>query len=483
MIMKTLSWNTTSENDRKHFDVNEVFEVGMKHHAIANTAWPIAHNKTMNHYKLSEEEIQNHIVEAWKWLEEMCLYIHIPFCEKICNFCEYSVMNPKIKSEQEPLYFDALRREIELYRDHIETKSKRLLGFDIGGGTPSSVDTHYIEGILRQVDDAFTLPNDINISIETTPKIVAEDIGKIQDYFRMGIRRISMGVQSIKTASIGRESTSTEWNKKATEHIRKAGFEQFNIDLMYGFANQTVDDVRASINHVLSLDPEFVTLYRMRYKGTNVEDKAQNISLEEVNAQYFALKEILKSAGYEVRNGKNTFSKVTGNDGLSDYLHHRVERGIPYLGLGQWAQSYNPYNTLSYNRWASLKHPLPYYKKLERWEFPLESVHHLSREASMAKMIAVSFYSGGIHKVSFQKIFWVTLEEAFREEVDFVKKEGFMVDDEVYGTLQLTELGTKFYSGVIALFYNGEVKNHLLSLDENKWMKWLWKRERRIGRK
>lgn len=64
--MKTVGWNTASENDRKHFDVNEVFNAGMKHHAIANTAWPIAHNKTMSHYKLSEEEIQNHIVEAWK---------------------------------------------------------------------------------------------------------------------------------------------------------------------------------------------------------------------------------------------------------------------------------------------------------------------------------------------------------------------------------------------------------------------------------
>lgn len=103
---------------------------------------------------------------------------------------------------------------------------------------------------------------------------------------------------------------------------------------MYGFANQTVDQVRASIEHVLSLDPEFVTLYRMRYKRTKVEKNAWKVEIDEVHNQYFLAKEMLSNAGYEVRYGKNTFSKMSGNDGLSDYLHYRVERATPYLGLG-----------------------------------------------------------------------------------------------------------------------------------------------------
>ncbi len=140
-----------------------------------------------------------------------------------------------------------------------------------------------------------------------------------------------MGIQSISTKMIGRESTSLSWNKRAAENIRIAGFEQFNVDLMYGFANQTVGDVQASIEHTLSLDPEFVTLYRMRYKGTNVESKAAKVDADEVMKQYEIAKQLLADAGYEVRHGKNTYSKIQNNDGLSDYLHNRVERATPYL--------------------------------------------------------------------------------------------------------------------------------------------------------
>jgi oxygen-independent coproporphyrinogen-3 oxidase len=87
----------------------------------------------------------------------------------------------------------------------------------------------------------------------------------------------------------------------------------------------------------------------MRYKRTNVEDKATHVQLEAVNRQYDVMKDMLGEAGYEVRNGKNTFSKLAGNDGLSDYLHHRVERAVPYLGIGMGAQSFHPGHTLSYN--------------------------------------------------------------------------------------------------------------------------------------
>ncbi len=89
----------------------------------------------------------------------------------------------------------------------------------------------------------------------------------------------------------------------------------------------------------------------------------------------------------------------------------------------------------------------------------------------MAKMISVSFYSGGIHLESFLKTFGIPLETAFPEEIRFVKENRYMEYDEFYGTLQLTELGTRYCHGIIALFYNGEVKKHLLELDENAWIR------------
>lgn len=143
---------------------------------------------------------------------------------------------------------------------------------------------------MNQVQRNFRLAEGVNISIETTPKIAAQEGHKIRAYHDMGIQRISMGVQTIAPESIGRESTSMKWNREATDTIRSAGFDQFNIDLMYGFANQTQDHVRASVEHILSLDPEFVTLYRMRYKQTNVEEKATQVNLDEVHRQYLLAK-------------------------------------------------------------------------------------------------------------------------------------------------------------------------------------------------
>ena len=471
-------WHGASEVDQSQLPPEDVFEAGEHHHAIANTAWPIAHNKTMQHYKVPHEDLQAHVIKSWSEVSEMCLYLHIPFCEKICNFCEYCVIAPEIKEKEEKEYFAWLAKELEMYRKFVWTQTKSLIWFDIWGGTPSSVDSKYIWDIMNQVSKNFHLPSDMNISIETTPKIAAEDAQKMKDYYDMGIRRISMWVQSVASTDIGRESTSMSWNKEATENIRKAWFDQFNIDIMYWFARQWIKHVRNTIEHILSLDPEFVTVYRMRYKWTNVEAKAAKVDIEEVMRQYEYIKTKLAEQWYKIRHGKNTFSKMDGNDGLSDYLHNRVERATPYLGVWLGAQSYNPFNTLSYNSGAALKHTFPYLKKLSQDELPIETAHHLSREAAMAKMISVAFYSGGIHLKSFQNTFWVSLYEAFPCEIEFVSKHWYMSYDPRYWTMQLTDLGAKNYSWVIALFYNWEVKKHLLELDTNAWMKGRGKRSR-----
>lgn len=69
----------------------------MRHHAIANTAWPIAHAKTLRDYRVPKDDMEQHVIDSWRMIEDMCLYVHIPFCEKLCKFCDYSVMHPDIR--------------------------------------------------------------------------------------------------------------------------------------------------------------------------------------------------------------------------------------------------------------------------------------------------------------------------------------------------------------------------------------------------
>ncbi len=463
-----LSWHESSLEDKMAFSPEAVSHAGKKNFQIANTAYPINHNLTLAPYRVPQGKLQDHITRVWHDVDELLLYAHVPFCAHICAFCELSVVKPKyIATDTEP-YFAALQKEIGMYADLLG-KGKKVKGFDIWGGTPSIVDTRYIWGIIDTIDSHFSLADDMRISIETTPRIAAEQAGKIRDYHEMGIRRISMWVQSLSGKIIGRADTSTLYNQGARDSIRQAGFEHFNVDVMYGFSGQGNDDVEATLRHVIDeLGPDFITLYPMRYKGTVIEGKSKDVYATQLTDQYNIAYQMLVDGGYDIRPGKNTCSKIPGNDGLSDYLHHRVLHGTPYLGFWLWAQSFNPANNLSYNEWAHVKHNAEYMRRVNSWEFPIQDAHHLSREAAMGKMIAISFFYGGIHLDSFQKIFGTSLEEAFPKEMAYIRENEFMSLWED-GVWQLTKKWVENYSGVISLFYSPATKKYLTGISDTGW--------------
>jgi oxygen-independent coproporphyrinogen-3 oxidase len=456
-----MNWNTTALQDQVRPDPARVFEAGLKLHHLANTAYPIGHLTTMRPYHVPRAQVQQVGAEAWQGIERLGLYVHVPFCEKRCGYCEYTVLEPSVEQAR---YFELLREEFELYRQAIDSEAKTLIGFDIGGGTPTFAGLHELERVVEAARRCFSLPETVTISIETTPKIAAIEPDKINGLYRMGIRRISMGVQTVSPRllqAVGRTATSLGYDLLAAESIRKAGFEKFNVDVMYGFARQSNRAVEATLQHVIGLAPEYITLYRMRYKGTSLAFQAQNVCLEQVTEQYALAKTLLQESGYQATPGKNTFSRMAGDPGTSDYLTERVIHGTPYLGLGLGAQSLSQY-TLSYNSGAADKRLEHYQRQLDAGKLPLQDLYHLSIEAAMGKMISVSFYFGEVNLSSFEYKFGVSLEQAFPQEVAFVLQRGLM--EVVQGTLRLTEEGVRQYNGVIALFYAGAVKEHLLCM-------------------
>jgi oxygen-independent coproporphyrinogen III oxidase len=467
-----MHWNSPAPTDQQPFDPAEVFAAGLAQHHIANTAYPIGHISTMRPYRVPRSQVQSATPLLWQGEERLGLYVHIPFCERRCGFCEYTVVDPATRVDSESTYFDLLQREFELYDRALDTRSKTLIGFDIGGGTPAIASLAHIEGVLEAAHRHFRLPESVTISIETTPKIAALEPKKLAAYHHLGIRRISMGVQTINPhllALVGRTATSVQFNQQAAENVRAAGFERFNVDIMYGFARQTLTSVEATLRHVIELGPEYITLYRTRYKGTSLASQAQEVSLDEVNQQATLIKTILHAAGYHGTPGKNTFSRLPNEPGTSDYLTERVIHGTPYLGLGLGAQSLSQYS-LAYNSGAADKRLGHYQKQVQASELPIQDLYHLSREAAMGKMISVSFYFGEVNLDSFARKFGVELAEAFPAEVDFVLRQGYMevVTGKNYGTpnrcLRLTQAGELVYNGVIALFYAGAVKEYLLGL-------------------
>ena len=463
-----MDWNITASADRQHFAPAEIFAAGLTQHHIANTAYPIGHVTTMRPYRVSRRDGEDDRVAAaaWDGIDEMCLYVHIPFCEKRCSFCEYTVIDPHLNQSAEDTYFDLLMREFEMWGQAIDSSQKTLIGFDIGGGTPA---LPKVANTARLIDAArrhFRFKPSKQISIETTPRIAAHDPQKMSDLRSLGIERISMGVQTIQPSllkALGRNASAADMNFMARDVIRAAGFQKFNVDLMYGFARQSLRSWDETLQHAIDLDPEYITLYRMRYKGTQIAAQAQQVTLEQVEALAQLAKGKLSAAGYLANPGKNTFSRLAGDPGTSDYLTARVIDGTPYLGLGLGAQSLS-HVTLSYNAGAAGKDLKLYQQKIEAGRLPLQDLYHLSREAAMGKMISVSFYFGEVNLASFERKFAITLEQAFPDEVAFVVQCGLM--EYTDSTLRLTPDGAQQVNGVIALFYAPAVKQHLLGLTQ-----------------
>ncbi len=468
-----MDWNVTSPADRQYFAPADIFAAGLAQHHIANTAYPIGHVTTMRPYRITRRAGEDDRVAAaaWEGIGTLCLYVHIPFCEKRCSFCEYTVVDPRQNQSAEDTYFDLLLREFELWGQAIESQHKTLTGFDIGGGTPALPKAANTARLLEAARRHFRFKPGMQISVETTPRIAALDPQKMRDLRALGVERISMGVQTIQPSllkALGRTASAADINFMARDAVRAAGFAKFNVDLMYGFARQSLRSWEETLQHAIQLNPEYVTLYRMRYKGTQIAAQSAQVTLEQINAMAQLAKDKLSAASYEANPGKNTYSRLPGDPGTSDYLTTRVIDGTPYLGLGLGAQSLS-HVTLSYNSGAAGKNLTQYQQKIEAGRLPLQDLYHLSREAAMGKMISVSFYFGEINLASFRRKFGLTLEQAFPDAVAFVLQRGLMEYTDT--TLHLTPEGAHYVNGVIALFYAPAVQEHLLKLTHGEAVK------------
>ncbi len=443
----------------------EIFERGIKFHHYCNTAYPLRPN-SLAQYELHDN---SEIYEAVKWniqkQDELCLYVHIPFCQARCKFCEYVVLDKP--SENDPdLYVAHLLKEIEMYREIIGEKP--IVGYDLGGGTPSYLSVENLTKITDAIKK-FNLADGMYLSVETTPVIAANDFHKIKALRELGYNRISMGFQTVSKTlleSLGREGSASIY-EKAVENIRKAGFDRLNIDLMYGFLNQSDEDFANTIQYTIALAPEFITLYRNRYKGTKLEAESQGVTLYKVNRQYEIAYRLLREAGYIANNGKNTFSRIEGDYGTSSYLTKRVVDATSYVGFGLGAQSFVG-NYLAYNLGCADHKLAKYFDSIDKGLLPINDIAAMPIEEVRAKAISVMFYFGFISMKAYHKRFNEDFREVYAEQIRFLETNSLMsfVDDD---TLMLTDYGASHLYGIIPLFYSPRSVKEMFAMSD-RWL-------------
>ncbi len=468
------TWRDPAPHDHAAFDPRDVFAAGLRNHHIANTAYPIAHQVTWKPYRIARPD---HVEVASRGLargadggyDDMCLYVHVPFCEVRCSFCEYTV----VKRQEHALmgaYVDAMVREVARWDDTVGLKGRRIHGLDVGGGTPSMLPAEDVERVLTAIRERVQFVDGSDISIETTPKIAAADKDKIRAYRAMGIDRISMGIQVIQPdllKVLNRSENGIEHHTHAVDHIRAAGFDRLNLDLMYGFADQSLESWEATLDHAIGLGPEYITLYRMRYKLTRISDQASRVSLDQVRPMQTMATAKLHEAGYAANPGKTNDAKIDGDVGTSADWRRRVQDGMPDLGIGLGAQTFT-HTTISYASGSAGKNLAPYLKDMEsEGVLPLQDLYDLPRTQMMGKTCAVSFYFGEIREAPFVEKFGCTLSDAFPDVVDFVISDGLMewTGEGASRALSLTKRGAASKNGVIPLFAAPSIQQHLIERD------------------
>ncbi|MEB3058995.1 radical SAM family heme chaperone HemW [Parvimonas sp. D9] len=294
-------------------------------------------------------------------MKRLGLYIHIPFCDRICNYCDFTAFqgaNSKIKE-----YVEALKKEIELKGN----KNFLIDSIFIGGGTPSFIDGKYIFEILEKVKENFTVLDNIEISIETNPKTFDEK--KLEYYKSAEINRVSIGVQSFNDKilkELGRNHNSKE-ALESIELVKKFGFD-INLDLIFGYQSQTIEDILYDLEMVKNINPEHISYYALiieektKFKALQNAGKLDFLDEETERKMYHLIVEKLEEMGmnqYEVSN----FAKV-GKESVHNKKYWNCKE---YLGLGISAHSY-----LNDERFSNTVNLAKYIKELQSGNVPIE---------------------------------------------------------------------------------------------------------------
>lgn len=365
-------------------------------------------------------------------MKEISIYIHIPFCIRKCNYCDFisfSDMNDKI-----PKYVKSIKAELELYKEKLHDYTIRTIF--IGGGTPSSIDGRYIYDILDYLYGNLTISKYPEVTIEVNPGTL--DREKVRIYKETGINRVSMGVQSFNDnilKYIGRIH-KVEDVYESYSLLRKEGFENINMDLIFGLPNQTLNDVLFSIREAVNLGVEHISHYSLIIEeGTNFYElyKAGKLNLpdeDEERIMYHRATEYLIESGfnhYEISN-----YALPGFECKHNLVYWDL---LPYLGIGLGSHSY-----MGNKRFYNTSNIDNYIEKINKKELPIEGEELIDRQTAMEEFCILGIRKiKGIDKKEFKRRFNVEIEDIYDDVIKKHVGDGLLIDDGDY--IRLTKRG------------------------------------------
>jgi len=324
------------------------------------------------------------------------LYVHIPFCKQKCLYCDFNSYSGKEKLIDS--YCEALKKELQSYSFH------EFQTVYFGGGTPSIIPAEKIEEILKLV----TCKGEI--TLELNPGTITEE--KLIKYKNAGINRLSIGLQATQDSilkEIGRIHTLKEF-EQAFQMARKVGFDNINVDLMFGLPDQTLKDVKESVDYLIKLNPEHISCYSLILH----EPIFQNLPDDkEEREMYYLIQKRLKEVGYEQYEVSN-FAK-NGKESKHNLCYWNQEE---YLGIGAGASSY--INNKRYTNENKIETYIEKINQNEIW-YTIEEEQDFETKIREYMILRLRLLKGVSKEAVYQK-FGVDVLIYFKKEIEKMKK-------------------------------------------------------------
>ncbi len=265
------------------------------------------------------------------------IYIHIPYCKRKCTYCSFHF---RISQNDKSEVLNSIRQEIKQRKDYLNGKGVRSIYF--GGGTPSILSVSEIKLLIKNIYELYSVNDDTEITMECNP----DDLTalKLASYKKIGINRLSIGVQSFDDCDLKfmNRSHNSKEAINSIELAKEAGFKNITVDLIYGLPNQTLKEWEKNLEIMFSLGIQHFSAYSLTIeKKTALYHLVKNkkvtvLTDKKIIAQFNLLQATAKEHGfihYEISN--------FGKRGYFSKHNSSYWKGNHYLGVGPSAHSYN----------------------------------------------------------------------------------------------------------------------------------------------
>lgn len=380
---------------------------------------------------------------------KLAFYVHIPFCKSICSFCHYFKIAKKDSKTIEN-YINALKKEMSAY-SHLLGNNLNADSIFLGGGTPTSLKAEQLAELLNVLKESFGIRKEVETTFESSPETLDKD--KLVKLREAGFNRISIGIQSFDERVAGncsRES-SPEKSSKAIEDSRNAGFNNLNIDLMYGLPGQSLDSWKKTLEVTESFSPESITASDLRIMPNTAFYSVPASKFPEqleVLSMYYEFVDKFLDLGY-IQQFPYQFTKK-GKE--IKFLENQWSNG-EFLGIG--ASSCSFLSNWDYNNYFPLH---DYLVRIGSTGTAPSIGKRLSKRELMIREIVLGLKKSGINrrqrginKNNFKRRFSISVKEAFGEKIKKMQQLGLLEDSK--GFLYLSHEALPFHDEIARKFY------------------------------